>query len=165
MESEHRYRLSPTVGLSGKYDRGRELQGSNIMMGQLILRWIKGETEHEMVCFQERVVECVGRSSLWVQRIDEGRILSTPPSWKPFMICLPCLGFPCGSVGKTSACNVGDLGSIPGLGRSPGEGKGYPLQSSGLENSMDCIVHGVTKSQTRLSDFHFQGIKWVLGWY
>ena len=44
----------------------------------------------------------------------------------------------------------------PGLGRSPGEGKGYPLQYSGLENSMDCIVHGVTKSQTRLSDFHFQ---------
>ena len=53
------------------------------------------------------------------------------------------------------ACNVGDLGSIPGLGRSPGEGKGYPLQYSGLENSMDCIVHGVAKSWTRLSDFHF----------
>ena len=50
----------------------------------------------------------------------------------------------------------GDLGSIPGLGRSPGEGKGYPLQYSGLENSMDCIVHGVTKSWTRLRDFHFQ---------
>ena len=49
-------------------------------------------------------------------------------------------GFPCGSVGKESACNAGDLGSIPGLGRSPGEGKGYPLQYSGLENSMDCIV-------------------------
>ena len=47
-------------------------------------------------------------------------------------------GFPCGSAGKESACNVGDLGSIPGLGRSPGEGKGYPLQYSGLENSMDC---------------------------
>ena len=65
------------------------------------------------------------------------------------------MGFPCGSAGKESACNVGDLGSIPGLGRSPGEGKGYPLQYSGLENSMDCIVHGVTKSWTRLSDFHF----------
>ena len=50
---------------------------------------------------------------------------------------------------------MGDLGSIPGLKRSPGEGKGYPLQYSGLENSMDCIVHGVTKSQTGLSDFHF----------
>ena len=63
--------------------------------------------------------------------------------------------FPCGSVGKESACNEGDLGSISTLGRSPGEGKGYPLQCSGLENSMDCIVHGVPKSQTRLSDFRF----------
>ena len=65
-------------------------------------------------------------------------------------------GFPCGSAGGESACNVGDLGSIPGLGRSPGEGKGYPLQYSGLGNSMDCIVLGVTKSRTQLSDFHFQ---------
>ena len=65
------------------------------------------------------------------------------------------LGFPSGSAGKKSACNVGDLGSIPGLGRSLGERKGYPLQYSGLENSMDCIVHGVAKSRTRLSDFHF----------
>ena len=48
-----------------------------------------------------------------------------------------------------------DLGLIPGLGRSPGEGKCYPLQYSGLENSMDCIVYGVTKSQIRLSGFHF----------
>ena len=52
------------------------------------------------------------------------------------------MGFPCGSAGKESACS-GDLGSIPRLGRSPGEGKGYPLHYSGLENSMDCIVHGV----------------------
>ena len=51
---------------------------------------------------------------------------------------------------------MGDLGLIPGLGRSPGEGKGYPLQYSDLENSMDCIVHGVAKNQTRLSNFHFQ---------
>ena len=65
------------------------------------------------------------------------------------------LGFPCGSVGKESACNVGDMGLIPGLGRSPGKGKGYPLQYSGLENSKDCIVHGVAKSWTQLSDFHF----------
>ena len=49
------------------------------------------------------------------------------------------LGFPGGSAGKESACNVGDLDSIPGLGRSSGEGKGYPLQYFGLENSMDCI--------------------------
>ena len=65
------------------------------------------------------------------------------------------LGFSCGSTGKESTRNVGDLGSILGLGRSPGEGKGYPLPYSGLENSMDCIVHGVTKSWTQLSDFHF----------
>ena len=57
-------------------------------------------------------------------------------------------GFPGGSDGKESACNAGDQGSVPGLGRSPVEGKGYPLQYSGLENSMDCIVHGVTKSWT-----------------
>ena len=60
-------------------------------------------------------------------------------------------GFPCGTAGKESACNTGDLGSIPGLGRSPGEGKGYTLQYSGLENTTDCIVHGVTKSWTWLS--------------
>ena len=65
-------------------------------------------------------------------------------------------GFPCGSAGKESACNAGDLGSIPGLGRSPGEGKGYPLQYSGLKNSMDCIFHGIAKSRTQLSNFHFQ---------
>ena len=56
---------------------------------------------------------------------------------------------------KESACNAGDLGLIPGLGRCPGEGKGHPLQYSGLENSMDCVVHGVPRSGTRLSDFHF----------
>ena len=59
------------------------------------------------------------------------------------------------SYGKESACNAKNLGSIPGLGKSPGEGKGYPLQNSGLENLMDCIVHEVAKSQTPLSDFHF----------
>ena len=60
------------------------------------------------------------------------------------------LGFPSGSAGKESACNAGDLGSIPGFGRSPGEGKGYPLQYTSLENSMDYTVHGVKKSQTQL---------------
>ena len=62
-------------------------------------------------------------------------------------------GFPCSSAGKESACIVGDLDLIPGLGRSPGEGKGYPLQYSGLENSMDHIIHGVARSWTQLSDF------------
>ena len=56
--------------------------------------------------------------------------------------------FPGGSAGKEFAYNAGDLGTIPGLGKSPGEGKGYPLQYSGLETSMDCILHEVTKSQT-----------------
>ena len=107
-------------------------------------------------------------------------------------------GLPDSSVGKESTCNAGDPGSIPGsgrsagegigyplqyswaslvaklvknltamqetwvqslgLGRSPGEGKGYPLQYSGLENSMDCIVHGVAKNWIRLSDFHFTSL-------
>ena len=67
-------------------------------------------------------------------------------------------GFTGSSAGKESTCNVGDPGSIPGSGRSAGEGKGYPLQCSDLENSMDCIVHGVTKSQTCPSDFHFHFI-------
>ena len=65
-----------------------------------------------------------------------------------------------GSEVKVSACNAGDLGSIPGLGRSPGEGNGNPLQYSCLENPMDrgawwATVHGVAKSQTQLSDFTF----------
>ena len=62
-------------------------------------------------------------------------------------------GFPGGSDGKDSPCNAEDMGSIPGLGRSPGEGNGYPLQYSGMENSMNCIVHG-TKSRTQLKEFH-----------
>ena len=79
--------------------------------------------------------------------------------WQPTPVFL---GFPGALAGKESACNAGDLDLIPGLGRSPGEGKGYPLQYSGLENSMDCIVLGVTKSQTQLSDFHFLSLSIVL---
>ena len=87
-----------------------------------------------------------GLSYSWVRKIP----------WRRDRLPTPLfLGFPCGSAGKESAYNVGDQGSIPGLGRSPGEGKGYPLQYSGLENSMNCIVHEDTKSQTRLRDFHF----------
>ena len=69
------------------------------------------------------------------------------------------LGLPCGSDSKESAYNVEDLGLIPGLGRSPIEGKCYPLQCSGLGNSVDCIVHRLAKSRTQLSDFHFHGKK------
>ena len=64
-------------------------------------------------------------------------------------------GLPCGLAGKESVCNGVDLGSTPGLGRAPGEGNGYPLHYSGLDNSIDCIVHGVAKNRTRLSNFHF----------
>ena len=67
-------------------------------------------------------------------------------------------GFPGGSDGKESTCNVGNPGLIPGLGRSAGEGKSYSLQYSGLENSMDCIVHRVAKSGTRLSNFQWRSV-------
>ena len=87
-----------------------------------------------------------------------GRAAGEGIGWLPTPIFL---GFPCGSAGKESACNARDLGLIPGLGRSPGEGKSYPLQYSGLENCMDCIVHGVSKSWTRPSDFHL-GLPWWL---
>ena len=76
-----------------------------------------------------------------------------------FSVALPGMDFPCGSVGKESACNAGDLVSIPGLGRSPGECKSYPLQYSDLENSMDSIVHEVAKSRTRLSKFYLPGME------
>ena len=69
------------------------------------------------------------------------------------------MGFPCDSAGKESACNVGDLGSNHGLGRSPGEGKGLPIQYSGPKNSMDSTGHGVAKSRTRLSNFH--SLYWI----
>ena len=71
------------------------------------------------------------------------------------------MGFPGGSAGEESTSNAGDLGLIPELERSPGKGNSYPLQHSDLENSMDCIVHGVAKSQTRLSDFHFTFTDWL----
>ena len=87
---------------------------------------------------------------------DPGLISGQKICWRKNRLPTPVfLGFPCGSAGKESICNAGDLGSIPGLGRSPGEGKGNPLQYSGLENSTDCIVYGVMKSRTWLSNFHF----------
>ena len=64
-----------------------------------------------------------------------------------------------GSAYKESACNVGNLGSVPRLRRSSGEGKGYPLQNSGLKNSMDCIVHGVAKSLTEQLSLHVNHYK------
>ena len=74
------------------------------------------------------------------------------PEQSLFSLRIILFHFPGISTGKESTCNTGDLGSIPWLVRSPGEGKSYSLQYSGLENSMDCTVHGVAKSRTRLSD-------------
>ena len=86
------------------------------------------------------------RFNSWVRKIR----------WRRDRLPTPVfLDLPGGSAGKESICSAGDLGSIPGLGRSPREGNSYPLQYSGLENSMDFVVHGVSKSQTRLSNFHF----------
>ena len=82
------------------------------------------------------------------------KIFFTTINNQDFLNCITPLlnwGFP----GKETAYNAGDPHSIPGLRRSPGEGIGYPLQCSGLENSMGYTVHGVTKSQTQLSHFHF----------
>ena len=84
---------------------------------------------------------------LWVIDILR-RYLNSYFVWRKNLIFLS--PYSCGSAGKESDCNAGDLGSIPGLGRFPGEGNGYPLQ-----NAMDCIGHGVEKSRMWLSDFHF----------
>ena len=79
------------------------------------------------------------------------------------LLCrLSLFDFPGGSAGKESACNVGDLGLIPGLGRSPGEGKGYPLLYSGLETSMDCTVRAMAKSLTRPSGLHLHRLSPVV---
>ena len=94
------------------------------------------------------------KSNLYIWKFSVRVLLK--PSLKDFEHSLTSMvGFPCGSAHKEYICNVGYLGSIPGLGRSPGEGKTYPLQYSGLENNRDCIVCGVAKSRTRLSNFHF----------
>ena len=90
-------------------------------------------------------IESACKAGDWVGKIP----------WRRDRLSIPVfLGFPGGSAGKESACKVGDLGSIPGLGRSPGERKGYPLQYSGLENSMG--LYGVATSRTGLRDFTFR---------
>ena len=90
-----------------------------------------------LCCFMWAFSSCYGLGLLsWVRKIRWRR--DSLPT-------LVFLGFPCGSAGKESTCNAGDQGSIPGLGGSPGEGKGCPLQYSGLENAMDCVVRGDCK--------------------
>ena len=112
-----------------------------ILIGLLALLMLMGcgAKKDESVVAAENLIRSIGDVTLEKDR------LPTPVF----------LGFCLGSAGKESAFSEGDLGLIPGLGRSAGEGKGYPLQYSGLENSMDCIVHGVAKNRTRLSDFNF----------
>ena len=112
-------------------------------------------------CYND--VSCFPRRILALETLQALRSSLGKFPWRRDRLPTPVfLGFPCGSVGKESACNAGDLGSIPGLGRYPGEGKGHPLQYSSLENSTDCTVLGVAKSQTRLNDFslpHSPGFK------
>ena len=118
--------------------------------------WCAGFSLRWLLCCRSRILGCVGFNSCGSQTPEHGLSnCDTRASLLLGMWDLPGSGFPGGSAGKESACNAGDLGSIPGLGRSPGEGKGYPPQYSGLENPMDCMVHRVTKSRTRLSNFHF----------
>ena len=96
--------------------------------GTYVFVWasLKAQLEKNLPAMQETWLDS------WVRKI----------CWRRDRLPTPVfLGFPDGSADKESACNAGDLGCIPGLGRSPGEGKGYPLQYSGLENSMDCIVN------------------------
>ena len=89
-----------------------------------------------------------GQTALWIYQNHQTVCLNG------FKIARFMVSFPCGSAGKESASDAGVLGLLSGLGKSPREGKSYLFQYSGLENSMDYIVHGVTKSLTWLSDFH-----------
>ena len=106
------------------------------------------------------------RDRTYTPSIGRWILITGPPRKSLLLVSLTVeqkMGFPGSSAGEESACNEGDLGLIPGLGRSPAEGKGYPLQYSGLEKSMDYIVHGISKSQTWLNNFHFRSIK-QLAW-
>jgi len=126
-----------------------------------------------------RMTQVIGRKNAWEFSYDEAKcvtqvlegktffstmtpFLHSSSLWAVFqpVTILTLWDFPGGSDGKESACNAGDLGSISGLGRSPGEGNGYPLHYSCLEKSMDrgawrAIVYGITKSQTQLNNWHF----------
>ena len=107
----------------------------NIIWASLVAQLVENPP-----AMQETLVQFLGSKICW--RRDR---LPTPAF----------LAFPGGLAGKESACNAGDLGSIPGFGKSLEDGNSCPFQYSGLENSMDYTVHGVAKRRTQLSDFHF----------
>ena len=136
------------MGSSCHSDPATLLQGCLSLTIQLIVELLILLPSLHLLGFPE---SSVGKESA----CNTGDSSSIPGSGRSPGEGIVFLGFTCGSADKEFACSAGDLGLIPGLGRSPGEGKGYPLQYSALENSMDCIAHGVTKSWTRLRDFTF----------
>ena len=125
--------------------------------GSINVRW-KPQNIAEKI--REDLNKCKNILYLWIKTLNIAKMITFPEWIYRFnMITIKIPGFPGGSDGKESACEVGDPGSIPGSERSLGEGNGYPLQCSCLENSMDRgawwgTIHGVAKIQTWLSDSH-----------
>ena len=117
-------------------EENAEKQGMNEVEPLLITSKLSESSQHSENISRAFSVTC----SVTANNVTKSKEREKPSAF----IISP--GFPDSSVGKESSCNAGDLGLIPGLGRSPGEGKGYPLQYSGLENSMDYTVHGIAKS-------------------
>ena len=128
------------------FDSKHNFAPPTILLGLLLWPWTWGIFFGGILLFLPMVIQ---KQVVILEFLQEK---SACPSTPPF---LRKRGFPCGSAGKEYTCNVGDLDLIPGLGRSPGEGKGYPLQYSGLENSMDWATESRSQSQTRLSGIHF----------
>jgi len=117
---------------------------------------------------RQAAVHRVAKSWTWLSTHRETFLVHRNSQWTGvghWHLVIVGRGFLGGLASKESTCNAWDFSLIPGLGWSPGEGKGYPIQYSGLENYMDYIVHGVAKSQTWLTDFHFLSL-WIVdrGW-